>query len=129
VGALGYSCPIRLVPTYILPVQIEISLLGRFHPDSFKTERLVCIETDRRADDMARSTRLVMLIKNIHIYFMGLETSPLLRCKLLTEIIMVKRERSRERERVGESVGSVDVAVCSVGVAVDRVMILTSKLL
>jgi len=30
-GALGYRCPIRLVPA------IEIRLLGRFHPDSFKT--------------------------------------------------------------------------------------------
>jgi len=46
-GAIGYSCPIRLVPTYILPT-IEIRILGRFHPESFKTERLVCVESDKR---------------------------------------------------------------------------------
>jgi len=44
---VGYSCPMRHVPTYILHAK-EIRLLGRFHPDSFKTERLVCVETDRR---------------------------------------------------------------------------------
>jgi len=27
---------------------IELRLLERFRPDSFKTERLVCVETDRR---------------------------------------------------------------------------------
>jgi len=43
-----YSGPIRLVTTYIL-AKIE-RLLGRFHPDSFKTERLVCVDTDRRTD-------------------------------------------------------------------------------
>jgi len=31
------------VEGYILPV-IEIKLLGRFHPDSLKTERLVCVD-------------------------------------------------------------------------------------
>jgi len=60
-GAIRYSCPIRLVPTYILPVR-DIRHLGKFQPDSFKTERL---ETDGQTD-MARSTRLVMLIKNIY---------------------------------------------------------------
>jgi len=34
-------------------------------PDSFKTKRLVCVETEGQTD-MARSTRLVMLIKNIY---------------------------------------------------------------
>jgi len=63
-GAIRYSCPIRQVPNYIQPVK-EIRLLGKFHPDSFKTERLVCLETDGQTD-MARSTRLVMLIKNIY---------------------------------------------------------------
>jgi len=62
-GAIRYSCPIRLVPTNILPAK-EIRLLGEFHPDSFKTERLACVETDGQMD-MTRSTRLVMLIKNI----------------------------------------------------------------
>jgi len=63
-GAMRYSCPIRLVPTYILPAK-DIRLLGKFQPDSFKTERLVCVETDGQTD-MARSTRLVMPIKNIY---------------------------------------------------------------
>jgi len=42
--AIRYSCPIRLVPTYIPPAK-ERRLLEKFHPDSFKTERLVCVET------------------------------------------------------------------------------------
>jgi len=63
-GAIRYSCPIRLDPTNILPAN-EIGLLEKFQPDSFKTDRLVCVETDRQTD-MARSTRLVMLIKNIY---------------------------------------------------------------
>jgi len=58
-GALRHSCPIRLLPTYILPAK-EIRLLGKFQPDSFKTKTLVCVETDGQTD-MARSTRLVML--------------------------------------------------------------------
>jgi len=33
-GAISYSCPIRLVPTYILPAK-DIRLLGKFQPDSF----------------------------------------------------------------------------------------------
>jgi len=53
VGALRYSLPIRLVPTYILPAE-EGRLMGKFQPDSFKTERLACVETDgqtaRRTD-------------------------------------------------------------------------------
>jgi len=46
-GAIRCSCPIlgSLVPTYILPAK-DIRLLGKFQPDSFKTERLVCVETD-----------------------------------------------------------------------------------
>jgi len=63
-GAIKYSCPIRLDPTYTLPAK-EIKLLGKFQPDSFKTERLLCVETDEQTD-MARSTRLIMLIKNIY---------------------------------------------------------------
>jgi len=47
IGAIGYTCPIGRVPTYILPA-IEIRFLGRFHPDSIKSERLVCVETNRR---------------------------------------------------------------------------------
>jgi len=46
-GAIGYSCPIRLVPTYV-PSAIEIKLLGRFHNESFKNEKLVGVETDIR---------------------------------------------------------------------------------
>jgi len=63
-GVISYSCPIRLVPTYILPAK-ERKLLEKFQPDSFKTERLVCLKKDRQTD-MARSIRLVMLIKNIY---------------------------------------------------------------
>jgi len=36
IGAIRYSVPIRLVPTYILLTK-EIRLLGKFQPDSFKT--------------------------------------------------------------------------------------------
>jgi len=63
-GAIRYSCPIRLNPTYTLPAK-DIRLLGKFQPDSFKTERLDCVETEGQTD-MARSTRLVMLINNIY---------------------------------------------------------------
>jgi len=38
-GAIIYGCPIRFAPSYVIPA-IEIRLLGSFHPDSFKTERL-----------------------------------------------------------------------------------------
>jgi len=65
-GPIRYSCPIRLDPNYILPAK-EIRLLGTFQPDSFKTERLVCVETDGQTDK-ARSTRLVMLIKNTTLW-------------------------------------------------------------
>jgi len=58
-GAIIYSFPVRLVPTYILPAK-DIRLLKKFQPDCFKTERPVCVETD------GRTTRLVMLIKNIY---------------------------------------------------------------
>jgi len=51
-------------PTYA-PAK-ERRLLEKFQPDSFKTKRLVCVETDRQTD-IARSTPLVMLIKNIYI--------------------------------------------------------------
>jgi len=63
-GALRYSYPIRLVPTYILPAK-DKRLLGKFQPYSFKPQKIVCVETDGQTD-MARSTRLVMLIKNIY---------------------------------------------------------------
>jgi len=63
-GAIRYSGPIRLVTNYILPSK-ERRLLGKFQPDSFKTKRLACVETDGQTD-MARSTRLVMLNKNIY---------------------------------------------------------------
>jgi len=60
-GVITYSCPNRLVPTYILSAK-DIRLLGKFQPDSFKAERL---ETDGQTD-MARSTCLVKLVKNIY---------------------------------------------------------------
>jgi len=73
-GAIRYNCPIRLVPTYILPARYIILL------EKLETERLVCVETDGQTD-MARSTRLVMLIKNIYTLwgrndsFIALQTS------------------------------------------------------
>jgi len=79
-GAIRYCFPVRLVPTYILPAKGR-RLLGKFQPDSFKTERLVCVEKDGQTD-MARSTRLVMLIKSIYtlykvgnVSFTALQTS------------------------------------------------------
>jgi len=63
-GAVRYSCPIRLVPTSTLPAK-ERRLLRKFQSNSFKTKRQVCVETDGQTD-MATSTRLVMLIKNIY---------------------------------------------------------------
>jgi len=63
-GAIRYSCPIRLVPTYVLHAK-ERRLLGKFQPDGFKTERLVCVETDGQTN-MARSTRLMMMIKSLY---------------------------------------------------------------
>jgi len=80
-GSIRYSCPIRLVPTYILPAK-EIRLLGKFQPDSFKTERLVCVETDGQTD-MASSSH----VDQEYIYFMGSETSPPLLCKLLIKSV------------------------------------------
>jgi len=54
--AIRYSCPIQLVPTYILPAKDivptfilpakEIRLWEKFQPDSFKAERLLFVETD-----------------------------------------------------------------------------------
>jgi len=86
--AIGYGCTTRFVTAYILSA-IETRYLEKFQPFSLKTKRL-----DRRTEeqtsgqsDMAGSNQLVMLIKiYIYIYFMGSETSPLLRCKLLNEI-------------------------------------------
>jgi len=63
-GAIRYSCPIRLVPTCILPAKY-IRLLRKLQPDSIKTEKLVCVESDGQTD-MARLTRKVILIKNIY---------------------------------------------------------------
>jgi len=37
------------IPAYILPAK-EIILLGKFQPDSFKTDRLACVETDGQTD-------------------------------------------------------------------------------
>jgi len=45
--------------------------LGKLQTDSFKTERLVCVETDGQAD-MAKSTCLVM-IKNIYMSGYGFD--------------------------------------------------------
>jgi len=57
-GAIRYSGPIQLVPTFILPAK-EIRLWEKFQPDSFKTERLVCAETDGQTDRRTWLDRLV----------------------------------------------------------------------
>jgi len=61
----------------VLPAK-ERKLLEKFQPDSFKTVKLACVETDGQTD-MARSTRLVMLIKDVHIggnvFFTALQSS------------------------------------------------------
>jgi len=54
--AIRYNSPLRLVPTYILAAK-EIRLFEKFQLDSFKTERLVCVETDGQTD--RRLDRLV----------------------------------------------------------------------
>jgi len=77
--AIGYNCAIRLIPTYI-PSAKEIRLFVRFHPDSFKTKRLVCVETDNRCWLDQHSSDA----DQEYLYFMGSETSPSLGCKLLT---------------------------------------------
>ncbi len=53
-GAIWYSRPIRPVPTYIR-VRVYRRLTTKFHSDSFKTERLVCVETDRRTEGQTDS--------------------------------------------------------------------------
>jgi len=55
-----------VIPMGAIRYAKEIRLLGKFQPGSFKTERLVCVETDGQTD-MARSSSLVMLINNIYI--------------------------------------------------------------
>jgi len=60
------SCPIRLVPTYILPEK-ERRLLGKFQPNRERNERLVCVETDgqtarRRDGQTVRRTWLDRLV-------------------------------------------------------------------
>jgi len=57
-GAIRYRCPIRLVPTYIIPAK-EIRFFWKFQPDSFKTERQVCAETDGHTDRRTWLGRLV----------------------------------------------------------------------
>jgi len=44
-----------------------IRLLEKFQPDSFKTERLVCVETDGQIDSSSHADQE-------YIYFMGSET-------------------------------------------------------
>jgi len=73
-GAVTYGCPIRLVPIYIPPAK-EIRLLRKFQPDSFKTERRVCVETDGQTD-MARSTRRINILYGVgNVSFTALQTS------------------------------------------------------
>lgn len=48
-AALRYIGPTRRVPTYVPHVQIR-SMCTKFHHNSYKTKRLVCIATDRHTD-------------------------------------------------------------------------------
>jgi len=69
-GAIRCCCPIRLLPTYILPAK-EIRLLVKFQSDTFKTERLVCVETDGQTD---RSIIYILYgVRNVS--FTALQTS------------------------------------------------------
>jgi len=72
-GAVRYSCPIRLVPTSTLPAK-ERRLLRKFQSNSFKTKRQVCVETDGQTASLRRNGRT-----DGHV--IGSETSPSLRCK------------------------------------------------
>jgi len=90
-GTIRYSCPIRLVLTYILPAKdIRFSTckryktFGKVQPDSLKTERLLGVETDGQTN-MPRSTRLVMLIRFILVY-----TYEIIEFKLHTFLITFK---------------------------------------
>jgi len=72
-GAVRYNCPIRLVPTYIIPAK-ERRLLEKLQPDSFKTERLVCVEADGQTDRRTWLDRLgVYGVGNVS--FTALQTS------------------------------------------------------
>ncbi len=51
-ASIEFSRPIPAVPTYILPAK-ERRMCAKFQLDNFKTERLVCVETDRRTDGHA----------------------------------------------------------------------------
>jgi len=64
-GAIRYSCPIKLVTTYILPAT-EKRLLRKFPSDSFKTERLVCVETDGQTDSLR--SKLILACQNCAAY-------------------------------------------------------------
>jgi len=75
-GAIRYSSPIRPVPTYILPAN-EIRLLGKFQPDSFKNERLVCVETDGHGyiDSSGNADQVHILYGVGKVSFTALQTS------------------------------------------------------
>ncbi len=48
-AGIGYSQSIPTVPTYILPAR-KRRMCAKFQVDSFITERLVFVETDRQTD-------------------------------------------------------------------------------
>jgi len=63
----GYGCPILFLPPYI--PAIKCKLLGKFHRDSFKTERLACEKADGQWSSASDPDQE-------YIYFIGLETLP-----------------------------------------------------
>jgi len=87
-----YDKAIQSVSTYVLRAAKRRTCI-KFHQDSLKTKRLVCIETDEQTDkhmDMAISTKLVALIKNIYIVLLlrGSVRPPSMRYSFRDKIII-----------------------------------------
>jgi len=64
---IWFSHPIWLVSTCVLRA-VNRRTYTKFQQDSLKTEILVCIETYRQTD-MATSSQLGVLIKNIYLLY------------------------------------------------------------
>jgi len=89
-SAIRYSYPIRPVPTYVLRAA-KRRTCTKFHQDSSKTERLVCIETDRQTDGQTDGYGYIDSARRPdqeYIYFMGSDTPPSRRYKLRDKIII-----------------------------------------
>jgi len=76
-SALWYSDPIRPAPTYILRAAKRWTCT-KIHQDSFKTEKLVCIETKEQTayiDSARRPDQEYLFYGICHISFNALQTS------------------------------------------------------